>query len=74
MNNILGRESYKGNTGISGPSSETYFETRNGRWNEKYAELQALCFTIQKFLVKNPEIAAKVEITTSNMKSFLEAE
>ena len=64
----------KGDTGISGPSSETYFEIRNGKWDEKYAELQTLCFTIQKFLLKNPEIAAKVEITTSNMKSFLEAE
>lgn len=60
--------------GLSGPSSMTQFEVRDGRWNETYAKLQTLCFKVQQFLLANPDAAEKVEITKQDIKSFLETE
>lgn len=67
----LGEKGPQGDCGMTGPSSITYFEIRHGGWNEKYAVLQALCFGVQKFLLENPEIARKIEITQFNIKSYL---
>lgn len=60
----------RGERGMSGPTSRTFFET-NGGWSEKYAELDDLCLKIQTFLQHNPDIASRVEITKDAMISKL---
>lgn len=42
----------KGEKGMSGPSSHTFFETNKGGWSEKYAELQRLCVPILDFCTR----------------------
>lgn len=60
-----------GKTGISGPTSHTFFEVNEEGWSEKYVELDNLCLPILKFLKQNPEIASVVEITKDAMISRL---
>lgn len=61
----------KGEKGMPGPSSHTFFETNEGGWSEKYVELQRLCTPIQNFLKSNPEIAFEVVINKDFMISRL---
>lgn len=63
----------KGEKGMFGPSSHTFFETNEGGWSEGYAELQRLCVPILNFLQHNPEIAFEVVITKDFMISKLGA-
>lgn len=67
MKRLIGE---KGELGMPGPTSSTFFET-NGGWSEKYVELNTLCFKIQTFLQHNPDIASRVEITKDAMSSWL---
>lgn len=60
----------KGDSGMPGPTSRTFFETTGG-WSEKYVELDNLCLKIQTFLQHNPDIASRVEITKDAMISKL---
>lgn len=61
----------KGEKGMPGPSSHTFFETNEGGWSEKYVELQRLCIPILNFLQHNPEIAFEIVITKDFMISRL---
>lgn len=66
--------SWKGESGLSGPTSRTFFEVKDNKWTEKYAKLQGLCFQVLRFLEKNPEIATEVIITDHDMRSTLDRE
>ena len=70
MNNTKRLIGVKGEPGMPGPTSSTFFET-NGGWSEKYVELNNLCLKIQIFLQHNPDIASRVEITKDAMLSRL---
>ena len=63
--------SWRGEPGLSGPTSKTFFEVKDERWSEKYTKLQSLCFQVMQFLETNPEIAETVIITDHEMKSML---
>lgn len=47
---------YKGEQGMSGPTSITQFEIKDGSWTQKHVELDSLCLAVLKFLEKNPEL------------------
>lgn len=61
----------KGEKGVAGATSHTFFEINKGGWTEKHIELQNLCFRIQKFLKENIEIASVVKITKDTIESRL---
>jgi len=63
--------SWIGEQGMSGPTSMTDFEIRDGSWTDKHVELENLCISVLNFLHNNPEIAERVEITKKTIKSSL---
>ncbi|MCH4280138.1 hypothetical protein LQE94_08910 [Mediterraneibacter sp. NSJ-151] len=54
--------------GISGPTSMTDFELKDGCWTEECAELQNWCINVMKFLSSHPNLSTKVEITRNSIK------
>lgn len=50
----------------------TDFEMEQGQyWDERYAQLQSLCFQVLRFMQENKGIASKIEITENSIHSFI---
>lgn len=62
----------KGIQGISGPTSMTHFEVKDGCWTEEYAKLDSLCVMILDFINEHPDVAAEVRITKDSIRSMLQ--
>lgn len=63
--------SWNGEQGMSGPTSMTKFEIKDGCWSKEYAELNGLCIQILNFLNEHSELSSTIVITKSSIISVL---
>lgn len=56
---------------IPGPASITHFELSDNCWTRKHSILQKLCLQVREFMFENPEIAERVEISVTEIRSTM---